>query len=902
MEPDRLEQIQDLFAAALALPVSQQGAYVARAAPDAALAAEVLDLLRAHNASGALDRVAAQVGALAMAEAEPPPSDPGRVGPYAIVRPIGRGGMGAVYLAERADGQARYQIALKLLRRDLDSVELRRRFLAERQILARISHPNIARLMDAGITEEGRPYFVMELVEGLPIDRYCDACAATIPQRLELFRTVCAAVQHAHRHLVVHRDLKPGNILVAADGTVKLLDFGIAKALDPEAIPEAAEHTATGVRLMTPLYASPEQLRGEPVTTASDVYQLGLLLFVLLTGRQPRPCTSPSAPGAGAASATREITKPSQAVADVAHPPTHADDAPVPTPTEVAARRGSTTERLRRRLSGDLDNIVLHALREEPSRRYGSVEQLSEDVRRHLVGLPVTARPETMRYRTAKFISRNRTGVIVSALAFLVLAVAGVGLVVSRDRALRAEAQARSEAAKSTAINDFLQRMLASVDPVQGGRSVKVADVLDQAAGDIGRSFQGQPDVEAAVRVTVGRTYRGLGIYEDADTQLREALTLRLRTLPAGDPQTGEALHELGLLAVARGDYAAADSLLRLALGIRQHAFGPRHVELANSMSALAGALTYAGQYAAADSLYRGALKMQRALLGEQSLAVAATSNDLATLLYAQGQYAEAEAMFRAALATRRSLLVEHPHVSETLNNLAMTLRALDRPAEVEPLYREALALNRKIFGQEHPTVAQSMNNLGVFLSRRGQAEEAVQLIGDALAMNRKLLGTHPDVAANLHNLALVLHAQREYPRAEALFREAVDLDRRFLGEHHPTVASTLNNLGTTLTASGQFPQAERIHRQALAIQIDHFGEDAWQCAMTRSLLGGSLTQAGRLAEAEPLVVGGFQTIHAKFGATHGRTRDALGRVIALYERLGSAEKLAEYRALLPQQ
>ncbi|MEJ2218869.1 MAG: serine/threonine-protein kinase, partial [Gemmatimonadota bacterium] len=284
MDHDQWERAERLFAEALALPADERAAYVRGACDDPALCAEVLSLLEAHDATGPLDSIAEQLGAMAAVHADPPPPEPlpQRVGPYSVIRLIARGGMGAVYLAERAEEHFRYTVALKLLRRDLQSEELRRRFLSERQVLARISHPNIARLLDGGLTDSGQPYFVMEYVEGMPIDRYCDEHRLGVPERLRLFRTVCGAVRHAHRNLVVHRDLKPANILVTGEGEVKLVDFGIAKVLDPEAFPDDAPQTRVGQRLLTPEYASPEQLRGEPVNTASDVYQLGLLLCQLL--------------------------------------------------------------------------------------------------------------------------------------------------------------------------------------------------------------------------------------------------------------------------------------------------------------------------------------------------------------------------------------------------------------------------------------------------------------------------------------------------------------------------------------------------------------------------------------------------------------------------------------------
>jgi len=375
--PGEWDRLEELFAEALRVSPERRGPHLEASVADPDVREEVLALLEAHEADGALDHVAAWLGADLPGREWLPALH--RIGPYEIVRPISRGGMGAVYLARRADGQLEYEVALKILRWDLQTDELRRRFLVERQILARINHPHIARLLDGGVTAEGRPWFAMEYVDGLPIDEYCDRHRLGIARRLVLFRTVCEATRQAHRSLVVHRDLKPSNILVTTEGVVKLLDFGVAKALDPDAFRGLEAPTRTGVRLLPPEYASPEQIRGDPVTTASDVYQLGLLLHLLLTGSVPRLSngTLTSAP------VTRVVGRPSTIVSGTGRRVGNDPDSAVPDPREIAEARGTTPARLRRRIAGDLDNIVLLALREEPGRRYESVEQFSEDVRRH---------------------------------------------------------------------------------------------------------------------------------------------------------------------------------------------------------------------------------------------------------------------------------------------------------------------------------------------------------------------------------------------------------------------------------------------------------------------------------------------------------------------------------------
>jgi serine/threonine protein kinase len=435
--------------------------------------------------------------------------------------------MGLVLLAVRADDQFKKQVAIKILRRGMDTKDLLRRFRNERQILASLEHPYIARLFDGGITEDGLPYFVMEYIEGQPVDKYCDEHKLATTHRLELFSKICAVVEFAHQNLVIHRDLKPSNILITSGGEPKLLDFGIAKLLNPELAAQTLAATATDLRLMTPEYASPEQIRGRNITTVSDVYNLGVLLYRLLTGHAPYRLTQTSPQEIERLVCETEPEKPSTAVNRTEEITTGEGTTRI-TPEAVGEARSESPEALRRRLRGDLDNIVLKALRKEPERRYPSAAQFAEDIRRYMEGLPVTARKDTFAYRASKFIGRNRIGVAAAALVFLAI-LAGLTASIWQARvAARERNQARRETAKADQLNNFLKSILSAASPEHKGREAKVIEVLNDAAARIDAEFSNQPELKAQALQTIGQTYWEIGLMDEAEKYLRESLRINL--------------------------------------------------------------------------------------------------------------------------------------------------------------------------------------------------------------------------------------------------------------------------------------------------------------------------------------------------------------------------------------
>jgi tetratricopeptide (TPR) repeat protein/tRNA A-37 threonylcarbamoyl transferase component Bud32 len=783
----RWARVEELFAACRELLPEQREAYLLAHTDDPTLRAEVRALLDAHSLPGIVDRLAAR--AEPAAPAPLPPLQ--RVGPYQVLHALGHGGMGSVYLAERADGQLRYRVALKLLRRDLDTPDLRDRFLAERQIVARINHPNITRLLDGGITDEGRPYFVMEYVDGLPIDQYCDEQRLPIGQRLELFRTVCAAVQHAHRNLVVHRDIKPANILVTADGTLKLLDFGIAKVLDPAAFPDTpGGRTRTGTHLMTPEYASPEQLRGDAVTTASDVYQLGLLLYDLLAGNHPRLDRD---------AGTRHVEKPSSFV-------TGARRGTPETGAAAAAARATTVQRLRRQLAGDIDNIVLRALRDEPDLRYASVEQLADDVRRHLAGLPVTARPDTWGYVATKFVRRHRVGVAATLASVMVLVAFGVATMIQSRRVA-------AERDRAQQVSDLLLGLFKSANPElqEGGDTLTVVGALDRGIERVRASLDQQPELQARMLVLIANVYWGLGKLERSSTLHREALALQLSTLGADHPATIATLVELAGGLVERGQMDSAFTYAERALELTERGHS-RSLSRARALHSYSFALQVKGDRGRARPAVEEAIRLYRLHGDSASNFLASALLNLGWMHENEGRLDSAEAYMRKAVAVRRSM-AGTPRLTNSLIALADVLMKQDRVAEAEPLVAEALAIARQIYPAGHRGIGSSLRAYAKVLARTGNLAAADTHYREALTMILGAYGERHLATGSMRNdYGLFLKDNRGDLRgAEIQFREAAATYAATRGPSDSWTALVLSNLAQTLYPQGRYQEAEQL-------------------------------------------------------------------------------------------
>jgi serine/threonine-protein kinase len=826
--------VRALFERALESAPPDLEAFLLGAAPeDPALRDEVRSLLAAHAQTGAT--LAHPISQAPEALADSADWTGRRVGAYDVIRRIGVGGMGAVYEAVRADDQFSKRVAIKCLRRSAESDLAIRRFRYERQILANLSHPYIAALVDGGVAPDGQPYFAMEYVDGAPITTWCTAQRLGVRDRLVLFMQVCAAVQHAHQNLVVHRDLKPGNILVTSDGTVKLLDFGIAKLLREEEGADQLPPTQGGARIFTPEYAAPEQVRGLPVGTTSDVYALGVVLFELLTGRRPFMLKG------------RLIAEIEEIVCGEAPP----RPSSVIQPEMVSGTNARSLAQLRKRVAGDLDAIVLTALRKEPDRRYGSADQLARDVGAYLDGMPVAARPEGLGYRAAKFLRRRRVEVTAAAVVVLSL----VGGIVATSRQANA---ANAERQRAEEIRDFLTGMLGAADPGVLGRDVTVREVLDSASvrADNGT---GSPDLLADLQEVIGETYLALGEYETARDRFVRAVDLRRSLHPDGDRRSALALTKLSGAWVALGNYAEGDSILREADAILERttsADDPAHGDILSARSALQQEL---GDLETAETVQRAALAFRLRVTPENDSMLANEYNDLAIIVGQEGRFATAESLHVLAVThARRAYGDEHPAVAAVLSQHAFALEMAGRNAESDSLYRVAIAMRRKLLGPEHPDYAWSLFQYAQFLQRR-----------------------------------------QDWAGALARGREVLALRGRTLPETHPAVSTALQVVGLALSNLDSLEAAERYLRESLALRRETFGEEHWLSASGEAVLGEHLTRAGRFVEAEPLLLRAEARLTEVRGAMSPQVIDTRRRLVRLYEAWQRPTDVARWQARL---
>jgi serine/threonine protein kinase/tetratricopeptide (TPR) repeat protein len=809
-----------------------------------------------------------------------------RIGAYRILRELGHGGMGTVYLAARADEQYQKRVAIKTIR-GLDSEEVLRHFRRERQILAALDNPNIARLFDGGSTEDGLPYFVMEYVEGQPIDAFCDEHRLSLQERLQLFQGVCAAVRYAHQNLVVHRDLKPKNILVDAQGVPKLLDFGIAKLLNPEIAGDAATGTLLA---MTPEYASPEQMRGQPITTATDVYSLGVVLYELLTGRRPYGRDARNSLELLKAVCEEEAERPSTAVARTERRTLPSGTVQTTTPAEASRTRGGTPEKLQRRLRGDLDNIVLMALRKEPQRRYRSVEALSEDIRRFLEGRPITARKATFWYRSTKFARRNALAVGAAATVFLLAIAFGVVTAVQSGRIARARDRANREAATSQRVSDFLVNLFNVSDPGESrGNTVTARELLDKAARDIEGRLGSEPAVKGTLLYTMGMVYEGLGLGTQALELTQEAVAQLRSATPPDETAIATALQQQAVITFHLGRHNEAEPLYREALRILEKRLGPDTPEVARALDNFGVFCQETAKYDQAESLHRRALTIFEKATGPNSRDVATVLTNLANLDNLRGDYTEAEKLQRRAIdILERVLGPDHPETISGLNNLATTCFYLEKYDAAEELFQRVLALDEKTLGADHPDVAVVLNNIANAAQIRGEFSTAEASFRRADAIFEKAgLSEHPNALAAQSNLAMVYRDTGRYAEAESLQRRVLNTDRRTLGPDHPNVAFDLHRLASILIERGRPSEAEPLQRQAVAIIEHALGADHPTFAVALMVLGDVCRAEGKRAEAVGLYSRAMRISEKALGPDNGDVAELRLRVAGIDEETG---------------
>ena len=851
------------------------------------------------------------------------------LGSYRLVREIGRGGMAVVYLAERADGQFRQQVALKRIQQGIDTDEAIQRFDQERQILALAHHPHIAQLLDGGVGPKGRPYFVMEYVDGRPIDRYCDEERLSVTERLGLFLQVARAVSYAHRNLVVHRDIKPSNILVTDDGHAKLLDFGIAKVLSAEAAPGAAPVTRTHGLLMTPIYASPEQVRGQPVTTASDTYQLGLLLYQLLTGRWPYHLAEHQPIAVIRAICEDEPTRPSTALAGTVAAPSN-DDPPA-TPEAIGEARRTSAMRLKRQLAGDLDNIALMALRKEPERRYGAVAQMIDDVESYLAGRPISARGDNFAYRMGKLVQRHKAAFTTAAAALVLLTALAVfytfQLARERDRA-------QLSAAEAGQVADFLSSLFEVSAPTRSkGESITARQLLDRGATRIEDELADQPRLRAAMMTRMGNVYRELALYEEARPLLEHAVALR-REAPGPDRlELAESLLELARLREEEGEHADAQDLYEQTLAIRELALGPDDAQVATVLNGLGRVLELQGAFEQARRYHQRALGLLESTLGPDHPEVGRSLLGLGKVHKGTREFEEAKALLSRTLEIFEASYEEnHPYIADTRVSLASVLRFTDGPAAARTQYELALPLLERVYGPDHPAVASALDQLGRLLNALHERKQAIAQHQRALAIREAAFGPdHPTVGASLNNLGLVHwregdlelargffersaasleanvgpdHLNVSKPlaslaeiqaelgatiEAAALFERVLEIRERGLGSEHSLLARPLYNLGRLRMRQGKPEVAEGLLRRALALGRDHKAQRHAEIFWPRIYLGRCLTALKRFSEAEELLLQNLAEVDVD-ALVRKHTRESLVTLYEAWERPGKAD------------
>ena len=869
---ERWARIQELFHAALELPGPDQKAFLEQeCAGEADLVEEVLALLEEDRRQDSM--LDGGLGGLAddiLGTGLPPLS---RIGPYQVSSVLGRGGTGVVYLAVREDLGSR--AAIKILRDAFLSPLRRERFASEQRMLAQINHPLIARLYDADVLTDGTPYFVMEYVEGVPLTEYCRQHHSSLRDRLRLFRAVCEAVQAAHDHAVVHRDLKPSNILVSPDGNPKLLDFGIAKQL--EALDQPALQTETGLRMMTPAYAAPEQILGDPVGTYTDIYALGVILYQLLSGRLPFELSGRT-PGQVETSIVER---------DPERPSTVARGASVETSEALPAVSAS------RSVWADLDVLCLTAMHKDPARRYRTVDALIRDVDHLAAGEPLEVRPDSVAYRVRKFARRRWRGLAVAAAvvtlvasltAFYTLRVAQ-----ARDRAL-------TEAARAERIQSFMTSLFSGGDEEAGpADSLHVVTLLDRGVHEA-RVLDGEPEVQADLYQTLGSVYQQLGNLDRADTLLEQSLREHREIFGHDDPRVARTLVALGLLRIDQARLDEADSLIREGLQSSRQAYPPDHPAVIEAQTALGRLLEERGHYDEAVAV----LDTVVGVLSPKGATVQLSNSmeELANTEFYAGRLSASDSLNQQLLEMNRTLYGErHPSVGDILINLGAIQFQLGHYDKAEELYRQSLGIVEAYYGPDHPETASNLTMLGRALVYEKRYDEAVANLERALAINERVYGPdHPSVASTLNDLGGAALAKGDYASAEADFERMLRIYETVYAGKHWLVGVAEANLASTYMDEKRYEDADALFRRAIAMLLATLPPDHMQTAITRIKLGHALGLQHRWSEAQGPLLDGYRTLSGQTSPSVSWLKAARKDLAAMYDALGKPDSAAAFR------
>jgi serine/threonine protein kinase/Tfp pilus assembly protein PilF len=880
MSDDRFARIKKIVLAASGLPLAERSAYLDEACGnDAELRREAESLLAHAEESPAIlrteglgDLLGGEDGGRFLAGLER--SHPERIGPYRILDVLGEGGMGVVYRAEQTE-PIRREVALKLVRLGLDSDEVIRRFQAERQVLALMDHPGIARVLDAGADDLGRPYFVMDLVQGLPITTHCRQHRVPLRDRIRLVHQVCSAVQHAHQKGIIHRDLKPSNLLVASqDGAPapRVIDFGIAKALE-EAAPGGPDPTREGQPVGSVRYMSPEQARGETgrIDTRSDVFSLGVVLYEVLTERHPFPADSDSLFEQIRATCERP---------------------PAPFPAELPG--GGKPD-------ADLETITRKALAKEPEERYQSAAALGDDLERYLASQPIHAHPPSAAYQLRKLVARNRMpSALIGGITLLVIGF-GIGMSILYARSETNLRRALTAEGEASLTSDFLEELFQVNDPAEAqGDTITAREILDRGAERIESELAERPEIQVRLLATVGQAYRRLGLFDRAAPILEDALEKQRSLHPGGDPEAIEALllDDLGSVYSLTGRYSAARECFQRALGIRRERVGVRDTSVAATLTNLALVHREEARLTEAESCLVAASEIMQEML-PGTLGHAKALNNLAQVYQAQGRFQEAVALFDSALAIRKRVLEpNHPDLATGLNNLAVLLREQGRHAEAAHRLGQAIAIWEHVLGPDHPSFGVALVNQAAFLKDAGKYDEAEPVLRRALKILEGSLGSeHPSVATALNNLGRLLQAMERWDEAEASLRRSLEIQEAAFGPDHPGVATALNSLGELCLARDRLEAANAYFRRAIAIREATLGADHFWTALPVHNLGLLRLKEDRLAEAEPLLRRALEIRTAAVGPSHVRIAESLEALAELRRRQGrtaEADSLSE--------